>query len=482
MKKLNGLEKRHNYKHIVTQLTIDKMIIYRLRKITNKAANATIAACCLIALNFACTWQHSEFDEGGGVLPIPKQEEQVQEEQVTLKLVIQEGLNQTKAALNPGSLTDPNEEKQLGSVDVFVFNQATGVVLYKAPTSSPHPENDIPGAPQVVDVELQVLPTTVSILFLANSEQAVSALQYDDDTKTFGGAGGNTLSDVALVLRYSVTQRLATEQPGLQNNVTQYDSNNPVPIPMWGQLDNVVVRTPANGGIKRIVGIVEEDLPNVRLLRMIARIDIALDNATSSASYAELGSYRVGDVVLYNHSAHGRVIPDYPGSGSWGSFRDQANLDALIVVDPALYEGGARNQEIDSLRYTRTEALNNYITSPETSTIYAFEAYTDLPTGQRTLQTCLVVELLDGAGAGPSLGFYRIDFDQATAQGIQRIPILRNHHYKILIKSINGTGLDTPREALEGPVGLDVVIGYDDDNVIDWEEETGIGGDELKAD
>jgi hypothetical protein len=438
---------------------------YTIRQLV---AIATLAVLTCTA-NVACTWQHSELDEGGGVLPVPKQDE-VQLEQVTLKLVIHDGLNQTKAVLEDA------DETAITRVDAFVFDEQSGVFLYKAVTSPPYPEGNVPGSPQVVDVELQILPGTartrpVSIQFLANSwgQQNVGGIEanWDNDNGWILDETDKNLTYITELLGFPFRAAYA-------DNVTQYNyqpdpttgvytNTNPTPvaIPMWGQLQNVVVKTLAEGGVT-YNGAAEPE--SVRLLRMVARIDVNLDPSVGLT---------LGDIVYYNYPKNGRLIPDI---GNPGVFTDPSHL--YIAQAPSFMTGHAHNTAVDSIVY---KASTIALAKPDTNTIYSFEE-SNVISQIRIFQNCLVVQLLND---DQTYSYYRIDFLQksATTNLDEQIAIIRNHHYFVNIRRVDPTkGYPTPREALEGlSLVAEVTVGFDDTNVIEWEPEDNIGGDDITA-
>jgi hypothetical protein len=436
-------------------------------------AHATITLCAVI-LGFACTWQHSEFDEGGAVLPIPKQEEVV-EEQVTLKLVIHDGLNQTKAGLDPAT-----EEKYIKEVDALVFEYNTDpdngkfLYMYRA-TDQDIVRTTGQNPTTTVNIKLRVQGLTdlpVHVVVLANSKLAVDR-QWNSTAGNFGyeADGVTTTRELVRVgnkIGFNVAGKSANNA---DPNVTQYNAAQPVPIPMWGHLDNVRV-TP--DGLENGDG---SPVDEIKLLRMIAKIEIGFgfDETDINNPIPLLPDHRLGDIVYYNHPGTGRAIPHYPGN-----FDLVGHPNSLVVDEPSMpgswnYNRGTQLQP-DSILYSRHDAptANPPITADlsigeRRDTIYSFEE--EKYEGIRTFETCLVVQIFDENQVGR---YYRIDFKQDG----QRIYILRNHHYKINILQINSPGYNTPREALEGGNEVDVkltvnVIGFDDgdDNVIDWEPE-----------
>jgi hypothetical protein len=439
-------------------------------------ATLAVLTCCA---NVACTWQHSELDEGGGVLPVPKQDE-VQLEQVTLKLVIHDGLNQTKAALSDGAGGD---ETKITRVDAFVFDQVSGDFRYKAVTSAIKDAEDGSGE-QVVDVTLEVLPSDirdnlVSIQFLANSWGASGsgggiAANWNEEDELWVLPPAEVLTSLA-----AVRSRLGyTFHVDQSDNVTQYNyvpyldeqtgdvaytySNpNPVAIPMWGQLQNVAVSRDEVKYVPNGAGS-ETDLPEVKLLRMIARIDVNL-----AASVALSKNLTLGDIVYYNYPERGRIIPDP------GVFTDPSY--PLVAKAPSFIGGiDLANTGIDSIVYKAST-----IAQTDTNTIYSFEESATV-NSNRLWQNCLVVQLIDKDDP-TDFSYHRIDFLRTNANQDEQIAIIRNHHYFVNIKNVKSVGYDTPREALESAeVTITVEIaGFNDDNVIEWVDENDIGGDEI---
>jgi hypothetical protein len=441
-------------------------------------AHATITLCAVI-LGFACTWQHSEFDEGGVLPTVPKQEEVV-EELVTLKLVIHDGLNATKAGLDPTT-----DEKNIEEVDVLVFehnatdpDEGKYLYMYRAVAADFSTNED--NGNTVVNIKLKIQGTQdapVHLLVLANSQIAVGNHWGGENDDFFDDVHhyGKTLVQIGDKIGFGLTiKNVSSTSP----NVTQYNESQPVPIPMWGHLDNVRV-TPEGllvNGTASLNGINE-----VKLLRAIAKIELGfgVDNTDIDNPIPLLPNHTLGDIVYYNYPTTGRAIPHFPSNFIGPNDNDSRYIDdptVIIAKVPSMAGVHSRHADIDSILYSRHADLNALpypIPTADLSpggrrdTIYSFEE--EGYVGTRNLETCLVVQIFDENQVGR---YYRIDFKQDG----QKIYILRNHHYKINIIQINSPGYNTSREALEGDgdvwVDLEVgVIGFDDDNVIEWEPD-----------
>jgi hypothetical protein len=432
-------------------------------------AHATITLCAVI-LGFACTWQHSELDEGGGVLPIPKQEEVIEQQDVTLNLVIHDGLNQTKAGRS-----EP-EEKYISQVHALVFSSPDGQFLYSYEAD---PDEDFSVATgsgnRIVRLKLQIRSQPVQIHILANAkgnQQAGIYAHWSQTADNFGAA--ESLSEVRNKIGFNVENKTATGAPPLNPNVTQYGSNEP--IPMWGSLDNVIV---SSEGLKDGSSDALLSVNTVKLLRMVAKIEIGF-GVDADTHDPLLPDYELGDtIVYYNLPRTGGVIPTYPDNFIGQADNDpRYNEDNTVLIvktpsePPAGWGNAHRYPDIDSIRYVRSEG--DLSAGGRRDTIYSFEAQAN-PNVDRTLKNCLVVQICKvELGQITKSSFYRIDFNQ----GDDPIAILRNHHYKIEIKGLSEDGYPTAREALEGDgskwVDINcVVVGFDDsaENVIDWEPD-----------
>ena len=195
-------------------------------------------------------------------------------------------------------------------------------------------------------------------------------------------------------------------------------------IPMWGETNKAIV--------------INEDakLGTVSLLRALARVDIGLgfDN-TESEDVTGIAGFKLNSVSVYRSNNTGYVAPAAAN----------INTDNTVTV-PSIPGDVAQNGQ---LPYTLTEddkAANKYVRE-----IYLPEALA----GDKTTNPCLVIGGYYGAANTTDVTYYRIDF---LANG-KRLPLLRNHRYKVNITRVSGPGFDTEEEALNAdPFNITAVV------------------------
>lgn len=255
---------------------------------------------------------------------------------------------------------------------------------------------------------------TYDIVVLANSKSALISIL--DDIRE-----GDS--------KESVLERLIVTNNMKWN--TDASSNTYTPIPLWGEKMSATISS----------GALFTD--PINLVRMMSKIDVALttDNAKKS--------FKLKSIRLYNYNNIGRIAP---ALGNW-------NGDSVITPSIPNRAEKPENPEQNPLIYD-----NEAITIEDISClneIYTFEASAG---SSSTLleNTCLVIGGI--YKDDNSLTYYRIDFAQKTSTSTTYLPLLRNHHYKINITEISGSGLTTPEAAFKTlPVNIQA-------EVLDWDE------------
>lgn len=232
------------------------------------------------------------------------------------------------------------------------------------------------------------------------------------------------------------------------------------PIPMWGESAKIQVQE--NTAIDNIV-----------LLRCLARIDVLV--ASTAAS-----KFKLANAYLFNRNTRGHIVPK---KSTW----DQDPILARIKAPTVPTVSGKIREKVE-YPATSVTAL--------TQTIYAYE--TELvQVGNDLEATCLVIGGTYDTDLKPT--YYRIDFKGnldddddddgppgggtggggAVGSKEYYMPLLRNHLHEITIRSVSGSGFETPEEAFESKkVDMNVVI----QNWNMSEIQGGIGGTyELKV-
>ena len=219
------------------------------------------------------------------------------------------------------------------------------------------------------------------------------------------------------------------------------------PLPMWGEQSQPLKITGETTG---------EMLGTISLLRALARIDLGVNY--SAGSFQGLGkTFRIRDVKVYNANALSTIAPA------------AANFDPkqLRVLRPTLASGTTVVKPALAYRHD----VADFAFERE---IYVGEA--DIKTKKnRDDRFCLVIGgyyTADGAVENTTAEtWYRVDFfagapDSTSEEDIASncYDILRNHRYRLNIRSVKGPGYDTEEEAFNSqPVNLETEI-------LAWEE------------
>ena len=196
-------------------------------------------------------------------------------------------------------------------------------------------------------------------------------------------------------------------------------SANYLHIPMWGE---VAVTVSASMPIKTPVA----------LVRMVAKIDVALTTDTAKSKF------NLQNVRLYNFNDKGHIVPK---AANWNSETPIATAptvpsDATKITTPLIYDYADGSITSDPNAATNGIACINEI--------YTFEAAAG-NASNLTNNTCLVV---GGYFSDDNiLTYYRIDF--TNTDGTNYLPLLRNHRYEINITDVKGRGLPTALEAFD---------------------------------
>lgn len=182
-----------------------------------------------------------------------------------------------------------------------------------------------------------------------------------------------------------------------------------VAFPMWGETtDGVYINT----GIGQST--VSEE---IRLLRMVARIDVSVASAVRS-------EFKLKEVYLYNHYERARVIPP-------DSVFDKNTLTVTAASLPEL------NSRVEGpVHYPELTLADIEIAQ----SVYLVE---NEPTTDPLLATCLVIGGVYDMDTDPT--YYRLDFRSTDGRSFRSL--LRNHNYSLTITSVLGSGYDTPDEA-----------------------------------
>jgi hypothetical protein len=203
-------------------------------------------------------------------------------------------------------------------------------------------------------------------------------------------------------------------------------------LPMWGETSTTVTQNTNH--------------LSVSLLRMLAKIDIQLDESKLNDLKTV---FKIKSVRLYNTHTKGLIVPN--------SANVQKSNNGVSVTAPSLPV--ASGKYLGPLEY-RDFSSPGIPDVAMKGAIYTFE--TKAPENNDpygALQaTCAVIGGVYGSDTSES--FYRVDFQKDN----NFMNILRNHRYLVNIVSVSGSGYSTPDEAFHNKaVNMDA-------NILMWDE------------
>jgi hypothetical protein len=208
-------------------------------------------------------------------------------------------------------------------------------------------------------------------------------------------------------------------------------------LPMWGETSAIITQNTTQ--------------LSVSLLRMLARIDVQLDETKLN----ELKNiFKIKSVRLYNTGTKGRIVPN------------SANLkisdNIISVTAPSL--PAASEKYLGPLVYQDFSAPG-ILDIAMKGAIYTFE--TEAPESSDNYGALEATSLVVGGiyGTDISESFYRVDFQKDG----KFQDILRNHRYLVNIVSVTGSGYQTPDEAFRNrTINLDAnILVWDESNMYD---------------
>ena len=210
-------------------------------------------------------------------------------------------------------------------------------------------------------------------------------------------------------------------------------------LPMWGETSATITQN--------------TNQLSISLLRMLAKIDIQLDEAKLN----ELKSvFKLKSVRLYNTNTKGRIVPN--------SANVQQSGNNVSVTAPSL--PSTPGKYLGPLIYQETsDFATGKIDEAMKGAIYTFE--TKAPDSTDPLgaldATSVVIGGIYGNDAAET--FYRVDFQKDE----KFQDILRNHCYLVNIVSVTGSGYETEDEAFHNrAVNMSTnILVWDENNMSD---------------
>ncbi|MDR1274526.1 MAG: hypothetical protein LBK12_08250, partial [Odoribacteraceae bacterium] len=333
------------------------------------------------------------------------------------------------------------DENAIKSVDVLLFTTGTDYFYYRAVGTIDKVSND--------KFTVRLPEDTWNVVVLANAREALNDASYPHKsllTPATPAPGGSTVTraDVLDNLLLHVTEKWP--EGGTFKG-----------IPMWGYYNDLLIGAGTASPV------------DVDPTRAIARVNISLSTEAEgnfALASARLYNYsRAGSIAPAVHASAGANVDGYEGE-QWQYVDDHykavaTHLPEFIDPIPPLKTFGPIVYDIDP---APADPVYKY-----KEEIYTFEAGEGK---DETLDknTCLVIGGYYKESGAPTYPtdatYYRVDF--IKGDGTTYLPLLRNHSYNVVIKSVDGEGEPTAAGAFSNrPVNLLA-------RVLEW-EDGGIG-------
>lgn len=306
-----------------------------------------------------------------------------------------------------------NDENEVKTIDILAFkvNGTKETFAYRAQAEQGSIVDDGANNKKKFIVKLQKDGTQAyRFVALANAKNEL-------DNTFIGGIVVGTTKDVVL-------QQLKLS--GISKWNVNNGTNGYLPIPMWGETtNNIVVQD-------------NTTITDLKLLRMLAKINVRIDPSIPQSSFA------LSSVYLYNYYTSGRIAPDQANlvAGSRSAV-SKPTVTGTTTKGPINYQGAGV--------VSNNSILNN---------IYTFESA--VPKNNTVVDMSKVTTLVIGGKYNGSsvVTYYRVDI----VNGKNYLDILRNHLYTINITKVKSAGYTTPEEAFNSrPINIDA-------EVVVWDE------------
>lgn len=367
-----------------------------------KAVLPVLAAVCAVAFN-SCVLEPDPVGPG------------TQSENVTLRVNVPVGASPSTRALLQ------SDEYAVNDISVLAFDKVAKTLHGRYSGRVISGPTHISGASATVTFEVTLPEGGFDLMIVANGNKILAA---NSGALTFGASQASV--EAALTM--------GMDTSGWNTNTA---SAGYYGIPMWGYVKAATV---------------PDDFPlsSIYLTRMVAKVDLQLGSAVTTANNFQLHSVRV-----YNYAEQGRLIPDTGGLFDWSAAAPDNLAMNQTPTPPAGYtKANAYAPDYENLTYTVASPYKALANS-----IYLFESPKGVaPTSLSDYlkNTCLVIGgqySPDGGTTWNQESWYRIDFarqaDAAEGTTYTYLPILRNNSYLVTIASISGDGHGGPIEALE---------------------------------
>lgn len=308
---------------------------------------------------------------------------------------------------------DENDENEVRSIDILAFkvNGNDETFAYRAQAEQGSIVDDgVNNKKKFVVTLFKDGTQTYRFVALANAKD-----QLDN---TFAGGITVGASKDAIMQQLQLT---GINKWNVNNETAGY-----LPIPMWGETPNSII--------------IQDNttITDLKLLRMVAKINVKIDPSISENSFA------LSSVSLYNYYSSGRVVPDagnlVPGSSS---SVEKPTVTGTTTKGPIDYEGSGI--------VTNNSIINN---------IYTFESLVPKTASEVNLSKVTTLVLGGKYNGSTEVSYYRVDI----ANGKTYLDILRNHLYTINITKVKSAGYGTKEDAFNSrPINIEA-------EVVVWDE------------
>ena len=323
------------------------------------------------------------------------------------------------------ALTESNEN-HVQTIDILIFEQG-GAWVYNTGCSGSDITTD-GSDPLKKSFTIKMRQGSYDMVMLANARSIVSGMNMSGQSKS------------------AVLAALTVQMPSGGKWIADPAAADYKAIPMWGDVGNVTI----NSSTQNL------DAQNIRLTRMLARVDVQIDPAVTN--------FTLTSVDVYNYNTMGSLVPT--AAGSW----DASTMTAIAPNVPS-----ASTLTKGPLEYNNDSGKSEISTTANQCAmeIYLFEAENHTAGGHTTAKdrldrTCIVIGGKYGSDTRPT--YYRADFSTSKDNtGNDVLDVLRNHHYTFKITKVSSSGAGSSEEAFEGTNKIRFEV-----EVVDWGEEVNV--------
>ena len=175
----------------------------------------------------------------------------------------------------------------------------------------------------------------------------------------------------------------------------------------------------------------------ITVKRSVAKLQVMIDANISGAHSTDFNTTNV-KYQLFNYAVNGKVTPNVTAGVANGSDLNKAPETSITFNDIDAKQASAKTDNFTGASYIYEYVYSKKIIGETSSTVIA----------ENTSSKNRLAVILKNSKTDK---YYRLDLLSKDASfNIKYIDILRNHHYKIVIKEVNSEGYATPTDALNG--------------------------------